>query len=285
MFASLADLLCTKLIFSIDCVFWKPGLPESCIWVYIYCSVSDIVTCLLNATSIKRYTYFWTPSQLESCLLCPYSHWWADRWRGHKSSVVSESFFLFFYFWKILSTAVSCLQVELYFPFQKKASREENSKIGHIFYVGYNCMNVKKKVKKIPCEGAGGLGWHSPDEWKLKNNTSPNVWHTQPQITHAAISLFPREIHLAQTPVRDNSLILPRCSLPDLCPPERSTDNLLSCSGVRVSESHWSVFFLTLKSGERCSRGRWGGMWVRRREPARIPRRWQRCRLSQEVLE
>ena len=106
----------------------------------------------------------------------------------------------------------------------------------------YNCMNVKKKGKKIPFEGAGGLSWHSPDEWKLKNNTSPNVWHTQPQITHAAISTLPREIHLTQTPVRDNSLILPRCSLPDLCPPERSTDNLFSCSGgkwVRVTE----VFF------------------------------------------
>lgn len=114
------------------------------------------------------------------------------------------------------------------------------------------------------------------------------VPHAQPTRDHThwnpSAHLF--EIHLAQIPARDNSLILPHCSLPDLCPPERSTDNLLACSlGVwRVSESHWSVFFF-----EHLNPARVAGGEVKRRqvEEAGVgwpPWRWQRCRLSQEAL-
>lgn len=90
------------------------------------------------------------------------------------------------------------------------------------------------------------------------------------------------EIHLTQIPARDNSLILPRCGLPDLCSLQRSTDNLLVCFGAKW-ESLKCVFFLTLKPSNRCRQGgketvseEVGSQWP--------PWRWQTCGLTQRLL-
>ena len=92
---------------------------------------------------------------------------------------LSESFFLFFCFWKILSTAVSCLQVELYFPFQKKGGRWTHESDTSFMY---SCMNVKKKAKKIPCEGAEQEVWVDipwlNESWKITQaQTSDTLNH------------------------------------------------------------------------------------------------------------
>lgn len=72
------------------------------------------------------------------------------------------------------------------------------------------------------------------------------------------------EIHLTQIPARDNSLILPRCGLPDLCSLQRSTDNLLVCSEAKW-ESLKCVFFLLLnpvRGAGREVRRQWVRRWV-----------------------
>lgn len=104
--------------------------------------------------------------------------------------------------------------------------------------ITYNCMNVKKKRR---WERARGLSWHYLDE---DNTQASCLKHKVNHRLHILLSPAHIEIHFAQIPARDNSLILPCCSLPDLCPPQRSTDNLHTCSGGEV-------FFLTLKPSKR----------------------------------
>lgn len=85
-----------------------------------------------------------------------------------------------------------------------------------------------------PQERARALSLHSLDE-KLKIHIqAKSITHSQPQITHTAISGSPpRKIHLTQIAARDNSLILPHCS----CPIYARLKDLQTISSPALGES------------------------------------------------
>lgn len=96
--------------------------------------------------------------------------------------------------------------------------------------------------------------------WK---HTRCQVPRTQSATDHTRRHPPARYPQNPQIPARDDSFILPRCSRPGLCLPERSTDNLFCLlRGERMWESlKCFFFFLTLKPTERCRRGGGGRSW------------------------
>lgn len=90
--------------------------------------------------------------------------------------------------------------------------------------------------------------------WK---HTRCQVPRTQSATDHTRRHPPARYPQNPQIPARDDSFILPRCSRPGLCLPERSTDNLFCLlRGERMWESlKCFFFFLTLKPTERGAGG------------------------------